>query len=289
MGATRAIAVMAALAALALGGPPARAGGMDDLPGPSSGGGSSGDLARALTNMPSAREQTIGTRMAARLLGAVPPVRDDAVQGYVNRVGRWVASVSERPDLDWTFAVLDTPAINSFAAPGGYVFITRGLFLLLENEAELAAVLGHEIAHVTEKHHLEALAHARRVGIAADILARTGSGDIGRAELHRLADRAARLFVLGLDKQDEYDADRIGGALAARAGYDPWMLTHTLTTLSALEPTSSAMSLHSGTHPPPRARRDTLVNALDIMMDGAAPGEQPLDRFRAMRQRLAGR
>ncbi len=274
---------LAAVLALVLALLPGAAGaeGMDDLPGP-------GDAASGnLTGIPAARERRIGHRMAARLLGVIPPVEDAAVQQYVNRVGRWVASQGPRPDLDWTFAVLDTAAINGFAAPGGYVFVSRGLVLLMESEAELAAVLGHEIAHVTQRDHLEALQARRGLEIAAHVLQRTARGNASQRELTRLADTAARLYTVGLSQQDEYDADRIGAALAARAGYDPWSFTHTLTTLTALDPVAPAMSLHAGTHPPPRARRETLVNALGILLDEHAPGARPVERFRAIQERLA--
>lgn len=258
----------------------ARAAGMDDLPGP---GAADAD---GLAGIPTVRERRIGARMASRLLGAIPPIEDTAVQRYVNHVGRWVANQSDRADLDWTFAVLDTPAINGFAAPGGYVFITRGLLLLMESEAELAAVLGHEIAHVTQRDHLKALQARRGLEIAVDLLQHTVRGRASDRQLLDLADRAARLYTVGLSKQDEYDADRIGAALAARAGYDPWGLTHTLTTLNALDPVAPAMSLHSGTHPPPRARRETVVNALGILLDERAPGARPVQRFRTIQERL---
>ncbi|OYX24853.1 MAG: peptidase, partial [Hydrogenophilales bacterium 32-62-9] len=99
-------------------------------------------------------ETRIGKQIAGNLLGAVPLVRDDKLQRYVNLVGNWVALQSGRKDISWHFGVLDTEDINAFAAPGGYIFVTRGLYQRLNNEAELAGVLAHEIAHVTLKHHL---------------------------------------------------------------------------------------------------------------------------------------
>jgi len=95
-------------------------------------------------------EARIGTQISGNLLGAVPLVRDDTLQRYVNLVGNWVALHSGRKDVDWRFGVLDTEDINAFAAPGGYIFLTKGLYRRLNSEAELAGVLGHEIAHVTK-------------------------------------------------------------------------------------------------------------------------------------------
>ena len=104
-----------------------------------------------------ADEIRIGQQIAGNLLGAVPLVRDDGLQRYVNVVGNWVVAQAGRTELPWRFGVLDTEDINAFSAPGGYVFITLGLYRQLDSEAELAGVLGHEIAHVTQKHHLKVL------------------------------------------------------------------------------------------------------------------------------------
>ncbi|MFP5418655.1 MAG: M48 family metalloprotease, partial [Gammaproteobacteria bacterium] len=109
-------------------------------------------------------EVRIGRQIAGNLLGAVPLVRDDALQRYVNLVGNWVAQQSGRNEVTWRFGVLDTEAINAFAAPGGYVFVTKGLYRMLDNEAELAGVLGHEIAHITKKHHLKVLKQSTLIG-----------------------------------------------------------------------------------------------------------------------------
>ena len=87
----------------------------------------------------------MGRDLSAGLLGATPLVDDAEVQSYVNHIGLWLAMQTERPDLPWTFGVIDTDTVNALAAPGGYVFVTRGLFLLLRNEAELAGVIGTDV------------------------------------------------------------------------------------------------------------------------------------------------
>ncbi|HLD10363.1 MAG TPA: M48 family metalloprotease, partial [Methylophilaceae bacterium] len=101
-------------------------------------------------------EVEIGDGVAANLLGAAPLVQDDKLQAYVNRLGWWLVQQTERPELAWHFGVLDTDSVNAFAAPGGYVFVTRGLLLRMRNEAELAGVMAHEISHVLKRHHLQA-------------------------------------------------------------------------------------------------------------------------------------
>jgi len=95
---------------------------------------------------PSKEEEiALGREIAGNLLGAAPLVKDAALQKYVNSVGRWVASQSERPDLPWRFGVIESEDLNAFAAPGGYIMLTKGLYRKLNNEAQLAGVLGHEI------------------------------------------------------------------------------------------------------------------------------------------------
>lgn len=238
-------------------------------------------------NLSPAAERQVGLGMAERVLGATPPVEDEEVQRYVNTVGRWVAEQSSRPDLDWTFAVVDSPAVNAYAAPGGHVFITLGLFLLLESEAELAVILGHEIAHVTERDHLEALKTQLALGVVQDLLRSEGVEGIDDATLDQLVLAGVSLYAIGLARDDELNADRIGIVLAARAGYDPWALLITLTLLEALNPAAPAMSLHSSTHPPPQVRRALVENQLDNQFDLDEPGRQARARFQQMRDRLS--
>ena len=109
----------------------------------------------------------LGREISGSLLGAAPLVKDESLQKYVNQVGRWVASQSERADLPWKFGVIESTDLNAFAAPGGYVLITKGLYQKLQNEAQLAGVLGHEIAHVTKKHQLKVLQKQQLLGYGA--------------------------------------------------------------------------------------------------------------------------
>ena len=99
-------------------------------------------------------EIDMGNKLIAGLLGAAPLVKNDALQQYVNDVGSWIAAQTKRKKLPWRFGVIDSTGVNAFAAPGGQILITAGLYQLLENEAQLAGVLAHEIAHVVDKHHL---------------------------------------------------------------------------------------------------------------------------------------
>lgn len=232
-------------------------------------------------------EQLAGREAAAVLLGAAPLLENDALNNYVNRVGRWVALHSDRPDLQWRFAVLDDPDINAFAAPGGYIFITSGLLARMRSEAELAGVLGHEIVHVTEKHHLEAMqkqARMKLVGFVASSALQEEGYD--PTQVAGLVNAARNLYSKGLDRKDEYQADRIGVVLAARAGYDPYGLPAVLQTLDRINPDSSSLALLNATHPRPADRLQRLDEAM-MAADGLSDGQAGADRFQAMLAALA--
>ena len=213
-------------------------------------------------------EAEIGRDAAATLLGASAPIKDEAVQDYVNKVGLWVALQSDRPDLPWKFAVVDSDDIDAFAAPGGYVFLTRGLLLHMHNEAELAGVLGHEISHVVLKHHLKELQRAARLdllGQAAqyEMQQHGRDSEMDKQLMDKVSGAARTLYSRGLDKDDELDADRMGAVLAARAGYDPYGLLSVLQTLESVDPKSSSMQLLLATHPAPADRIAALSAAME--------------------------
>ena len=162
-----------------------------------------------------AEEQQLGADVSAMLREKYGVVQDAAVHRYVTLTGTLLAQASTRPKLQWTFIVLDTDGINAFAAPGGYIHITRGALALIRNEAELACVLAHEIAHVTEKHTVRAIE-------------KTGMGAAAGAQLTRqqvLQELGKKIYAMTLenkfDRNDEVKADDIGVKLADKMGYAP--------------------------------------------------------------------
>jgi predicted Zn-dependent protease len=238
------------------------------------------------------QEIAIGHDAAATLLGASKPITNAAVQDYVNKVGLWVALQSDRPNLPWHFAVVDSDDIDAFAAPGGFVFITRGLFLHMHNEAELAGVLGHEITHVVLKHHLNALQRAARLDLAGQA-AQTGmaskgyNSDLDQQLMDKVSSASRNLYSKGLDKDDELDADRMGVVLAARAGYDPYGLMAVLQTLAAVDPKSGSVQLLLATHPAPDDRIAALSAAMTAgHMDKYGNQAEGQDRFEAVVKQL---
>jgi predicted Zn-dependent protease len=210
------------------------------------------------------QEITLGEGIASNLLGAAPLLNNPAVQQYVNRVGRWLTLQTERPDLPWQFGVLDDNDVNAFAAPGGYVFITKGLLAQMNSEAELAGVLAHEISHVLRKHHLQAIKKGARTELLADLANDALKNNGKDPRLTKLVSAGTEVYARGLDKNDEYEADRMGVVIAARAGYDPYGLPAVLQTLQSINPGDSSVALMFKTHP---ALADRL-SLLDQEMTG---------------------
>lgn len=247
----------------------------------------SGGLKQTLTNLrepTQAEEIEIGDGVAETLLGARPLLDDPDLQRYVNAVGMWVAQQSERPDLPWHFGVNDSDHINAFAAPGGYIIVTKGMMKQLRNESELAGVLGHEVAHVTQKHHLKALCKAALVNLlsagAAAATAESRHADM----VQKLSGPTKELYARGLDKADEFEADRIGVVLSARAGYDPYGLPAVLTTLASADPKDNFLTLLTKTHPLPQVRLDRLAPGLATVE--SVNGPQNMTRFQQYTRKL---
>ena len=231
-------------------------------------------------------EIQLGEGLAAGFLGAAPLHKDERLQRYVNRVGRWVAAHSERADLPWTFGVIENETINAFAMPGGTVIISHGLLKRLQNESELAGVLGHEIAHVVQKHQLQAIQAGARGDLAASLGKEYAGSRIrgggGEAYLKsQLANAAVDLakngfFLKPLDRSLEYEADRMGVVLAARAGYDPYGFVAVLQMLAQVKETDEGGIL--ATHPSAVDRIAELEKVVPALEKYAGQTVEP--RFR---------
>lgn len=190
------------------------------------------------------RESTILTPTAEARMGASehPKIMaqfggayaDPRVAAYVSELGNRLVDVSEMQGTPFTFTVLDTPTPNAFALPGGYVYVTRGLLALAEDEAELAGVLAHEIGHVTARHAAQRYDRAVAGQIGATVATILGAvllGDTG-AQLGQQASAAAvGAYVQGFSREQEFEADELGVRYLARAGYDPMAMASFLATL----------------------------------------------------------
>lgn len=214
------------------------------------------------------QEVQFGRNMSAVLLGTRPIYQDDKLNLYVNKVGGWLALNSTRPDLVWQFAVIDSTTINAFAAPGGFVFITLGMLNQLQNEAQLAAVLAHEIIHVTEQHHLNEIkdgAYQNALTEALFVSAQAYQDNTGASKeqkqysawARKVTTMAQDLYAKGLNREDELQADAKGIHLLAKSGYDSFAFVDNLHTINAISPEDSVLALMYKTHPSPL---DRLMN-----------------------------
>lgn len=231
-----------------------------------------GEKLKPLRELSESDEIEMGRGVAANLLGAAPLVTDPTMQAYVNRIGKWLAMHSERPNLPWRFGVLDTNGVNAFATPGGYVFITRGMLVRCRDEAELAGILAHEISHVVERHALNTMRKGALVGLAGDAFSEYTAKQ-GKESLTKLVSAGTEIFTRGLDKEDEFAADRLGVVIAARAGYDPYGLPGVLQTLASINPKDDAVALMFKTHPDPSKRLELITDVMEGRLDqyGDAP------------------
>ena len=172
-------------------------------------------------NISETEERELGDRVSGKVRAEFGVMQDRELTKYVSLVGTLLARASSRPGLKWEFIVLDTDAVNAFAAPGGLVHITKGALGLIRNEAELAGVLGHEIAHITKKHSINAIKKSKAIKLGTEeVASRTNSyyTTLANAAYDDIVER-------GFDRSDEDDADQEGARLANKAGYNPAGLT----------------------------------------------------------------
>ncbi len=155
--------------------------------------------------------------------------RDKSLQEYITMVGQRVANESSRPELTFHFTILNDDIINAFALPGGYVYITRGMLTHMNSESELAAVLGHEVAHITKKHAIRRQNRQKGLNILNTVLA-IGTGQPG---LYELGNIFGGVLITGYSREFELDADEVGAQYMAKAGYSPEAMLKTIEILKA--------------------------------------------------------
>jgi predicted Zn-dependent protease len=201
-----------------------------------------------------AEKQQLGAEVSAKIRKKFGVVQDPAVHRYVALVGGVLTRGSRKPDYTWRYIVLDTDAVNAFAAPGGYVHITRGCLALVANESELAGVLGHELTHVIEEHTIKALSKAGFVDTAA-----SASGK-GNAITAGLVDQVTNIALQGFGRGEELESDKDGLGLAAKAGYQADGLRTFLQRLADRNKNSSEKRGLFASHPQMQERLDKLAS-----------------------------
>ena len=204
-------------------------------------------------------ERAIGEAVGAKLVERFGIYQDAAVAKYVTLVGTVLAEASSRPNLPWKFVVLDTEGVNAYAAPGGFIYVTKGALGLFKTEAQLAGVLGHEITHITEKHTIRAIQKSKVVDAGTDAAA-ASRGGLSGAVINRLGDASFdMIFENKFDRGDETESDKVGVTLAHKAGYSPQGLPEFLTRLSERNKSATEPNGLFASHPMMKDRLNTLA------------------------------
>jgi beta-barrel assembly-enhancing protease len=209
-----------------------------------------------------AREIEIGDELAVTLLEGGKLLNNDRAQEYVNQVGRWLTTGTERVDLPWQFGIMDRAEIGSYPLPGGKVLITRGMLKKMNNEAELAGVLAHEIAHVLKQHQLKTMA------------AEGGQEKLGAINFP-------------MDRALEFEADRMAAVIMTRAGYDANAYLNVLRTLQNDRSNDQGLSMLNAVHPSFKDRIAELTPVVAKIPKSAQP-DKSRERFQAALGNLSG-
>ena len=213
---------------------------------------------REFTLMSEAQEIALGRESDAQIKAEMGVYNDPELQRYVSEIGLRLAKLSERPELPWQFTVVDQPAINAFALPGGFIYLTRGILPFLDDEAELAGVLGHEIGHVTARHSVQQYTRSLggQIGLTALGIFVPATRPFGQ-----LSEQALGLLFLRYGREDELQADELGAGYAAEGGWDPAGVPGMLSTLGRLDEAAGerkGVPNWLSTHPDPLARVEEI-------------------------------
>jgi len=236
------------------------------------------------------KEKEIGQEEHEKVLSSQSLFEDEELLAYVTEVGNRVAKVSHRPNLEYTFNIIDSPDINAFALPAGYVYVNRGLLTFMNSEADLAAVLAHEIGHITARHAVQQQARGALANVASTVgglvtAVATGSSYVG-SQISQVASIWAQTGLSGFGREMELEADQLGAEYLVNAGYDPSAVIDVITVLKNQEDFNRRVSgtgrgYHGlfATHPRNDARLQQAIAAVGQLEDTEVTQEND-ERFR---------
>ncbi|RZU02994.1 M48 family metalloprotease [Rivibacter subsaxonicus] len=260
---------------------------------------------RELTVMDEQAEIAEGKKAHAGVLAEYGVVKDAKLQAYVDELGQKLAKSSQRANLQWTFTVLDSPEVNAFATPGGYVYVTRGIMATMESEADLAGVIGHEIGHVTARHGAQRATRQQAAGIgvlAASVLGAVAEayGVPGAGQLVGQASQgAAAGYIASYSRDQELQADRLGADYLVRNHYDPKNMVDVIGVLKMQEQFAADQARAAGrqprqggdwlaSHPSNEQRLDAIKATAAGYAKSAAPGTYADDGRERYLQAIGG-
>lgn len=224
------------------------------------------------------QEIEMGRRGAEQVRSAIGLVQDRALQDYVSEIGLAMARDTERPDLPWSFQVVDDPVINAFALPGGPVFVTRGILARFNSEAELATVLGHEAGHITARHSAEQMSRQQIYGGLAGLGAAVFEAG---AVAQGLLGAGLSVLFLQYSRDDERQADRLGMRYLMAHGYDPAEAVDVFQMLDRQSEAAGGSGVPGwlSTHPTPEDRIERIRAILDTLPADRRAGTVGRDRY----------
>src|SRR4051812_1196760 len=214
-----------------------------------------------------AQEIQMGRDNDAQVVQSLGLYEDAALQAYVQSLGTKLAALTERPSLPWTFRIVDDPAVNAFALPGGFIYVTRGLLAHVRSEAQLASVIGHEIGHVTARHSVTQLS---RQQLAQFGLAIGGALAPKLAQFGALAGTGLNVLFLAYSRADESQADELGLRYMVRGSWDPAEMPEVFTMLERIGDAEGGARVPNwlSTHPAPADRRDHIQQGIAALPAG---------------------
>lgn len=240
---------------------------------------------RRLNLISESQEIQMGREADQQIVASMGLYADPQLEEYVEAMGQKIAATTERPDLPWTFRIVDDDVVNAFALPGGFIYVTRGILSTLTNEAELAGVLGHEIGHVTAKHSVIRISEAQLAQLGLGVASIVSPG---LQNYLPLAGIGLQLLFLRFSRDDETQADELGVRYMAGVGEDPRELIGVMQALDAVSKAQGGGAIPEwlSTHPTPANRERRLAEQMQVLGVGERQFE-PVDRDGYLR-RLSG-